>query len=606
MSLHKKINSVIFVICIMFVSEYCRAQNLNQDLLIAKQLENSGRIEEAQHYYEKLYKEKPDNIVIFSRFRDFCIRIQAYNRALELIKVRKEKGDHNPDHDLFAAQIFYRQGKQIEALNLWNKILKDYPKRRSIYYKVASSMAKERLLEEALDVYKMGRKKFKDNDLFALNVVSIYEALLNYNKAAEELLEYLKKHPDQGKLVESKIFRFSRGRRAVREVTECLRSAVKKEPRNFQLRKLLMDFYIETEQFENGWNTALKLFKLYPDNKKNILLQFGKKVFTAGSPFMAEKAFRAVLESNRDIPAVKQEVYYNLARCLEVQKKFEDAVVFYRKVSQDSRNFLISIEAEFKEADILKNNFYKFQESADLYESLIKKSLNRKQKVAAHLNLGECRTAAGRLDEAEIIYKNIFADTEKRKDKFWIRSLVKLSELYYLMCKFDKSLEYLDRLTVKNIDPGFMDEESLNDGLKMKMFIKNNLRYNKKGLKIYAEAELFVRERKFDKALVCLDSLLSLYPDEAITAYGLFQKGIIQIETEDYKAALNSMKRIYTDFPLSRLADRALERSGWIYQNRGKPKRAQEQYETLLREFPGSLLKEEVRLRIRNIEKENR
>ena len=76
------------------------------------------------------------------------------------------------------------------------------------------------------------------------------------------------------------------------------------------------------------------------------------------------------------------------------------------------------------------------------------------------------------------------------------------------------------------------------------------------------------------------------------------------IELNLLKTGLASFDTLLARFPEHLLADRALERTGWILEKEGNKKAAFQRYERLLTIFPYSLLRDEVRERIRRLEKE--
>ncbi len=592
---------VVFIFFSLFLPSSSFTQSLNQKLNIAKQLENHGRFQNAQEFLEEIYQNHPDNVVVFLRYSNILMKTQSYGTLLTLIDEKEKQGDINPDYTLLKARVFYRQGKYTQAMQIWNSILQKFSQNRTMYYKVASSMINERLLEEALQVYLLGRKKINNEDLFTLNIVNIYEALLHFKEATEELTQYLNNHPKSYNTVEAKLYRFKGSDQIITTVSTCIKKAIKKQPENTVLKELLIKYFIETECFQEGWNTAQRFFPTNKQKNENILFMFAEKAYEAGSPVMAEKAYKKILKADTIFIPVEK-VYYGLAQTMEAQDNNKQAVEYYNLIYVNQRKSPYAVQAMLKKARILKDELNEFNNAEVLYRSLINQSLNPQQHYTSRFSLGECLIAQGKIEKAEKIYLEAAEEYTTHRNKFWIKAIVALGRIFYLNGKFDKSIEYLGKLSTQDIDEKYLSEESLNDGLELRMLIKQNLKDSPKPLRLLARAEYYEEQREYTKAIAFLDSIFSDYTESNIVQYGLLKKGSILIKLKQFKQSIKTFENFLAQYPSDKLTDRALERIGWVYQKEGKTKLAVKYYENLLINFPASLLKEEVRLRIRSIE----
>lgn len=595
--------STFFILSIIIVSlpSSMRSQTLEQQLQLAQQLEQQGRIQSARDLLESMYKKHPQNFVVCSRYTDILMKTQSYTKLLSVIAEKEELGNINPNYLLLKARVLYRQGNYEGALHTWNEVLRKYSRDRSMYYKVASSMIKERLLEEALQIYLEGRKKLKDDNLFRLNVVNVYEALLNFQKATEELIEYLTYHPGRYKVVESKLLRFRGPDRIVTTVSGVMRKAIKKQPENTRLKELLLKYYIETEHFQEGWDTTRKFFPADKKNNENMLFLFAENAYRAGSPEMAEKAYKKILKADSIFMPVEK-IYYRLGQTTEAQKRYEKAVEYYTLVYSNHNKNPEAVQAQLSKARILKDHLLDFEQAETLYRSLSKQSLKPEALYDCRYSLGECLTAQGKIDQAEKIYTQAAEAFAEEKNHLWIRAIVSLGRMFYLKENFEKSLEYLNQLSSYDIEEKYLSENSLNDGLNLRMLIKQHLKDSPEGLRLLARAEFYEEIKQYNQAVATLDSLIQDYPESNLNQYSLLHKGNIFISLQQFKKSINTYQNFLQEYPSDQLTDRVLERLGWIYQQLKKDKQAVTYYENLLTNFPYSLLREEVRLRIRTIE----
>ena len=74
------------------------------------------------------------------------------------------------------------------------------------------------------------------------------------------------------------------------------------------------------------------------------------------------------------------------------------------------------------------------------------------------------------------------------------------------------------------------------------------------------------------------------------------------MEMNDLKNALIPFKTLSVKLPKHVLADYALERCGYLYEALNDPKKALEQYDRILTNYPHSLFTETARKRIRYLE----
>jgi len=595
---------IIFVlILIVCIPSLIGAQSLNQQLDIARKLENQGRIQDALELMETLYNNHPENASVFSRYASVLMKSRHYTKLLSLINEKEERGRSIPDNTILKARVIYRQGRYDQAMQAWNSLLRKYPQNRIMYYKVASSMINERLLEEALQVYLEGRKTLNDNDLYSINIVNVYEALLKFEKATKELLQYLEHNPKRYAVVEAKLHRFKGSSQIVSTVSASIKEAIKKQPHNKQLKKLLVRYYIGAEYFQEGWDAARKFFPSDKKENENILFLFAENAYKAGSPAMAEKAYRKILQADSILIPVGK-IYFGLAQTLEVQKKYEKAIQYYDLASEKLKNSSAALQSRLQKAGILKEVLNEFEKAEKTYRSLISQPLNPQQLYNCHFSLGECLIAQRKIKEAEETYLRTANEFSEEKNTYWIKAIVSLGRMYYFKGEFDTSLTYLNQLSSTDINEEYLSEESLNDGLELRMLIKQNFRKSKKPLRFLARAEYHVEMREYEKAVAVLDSLIEGFSDSTLIRYGLFKKGRVLIQLQKYKASIDIFEDFIERYPADKLTDQAMERAGWVYQKVGNPEKAVAFYENLLTNFPHSLLKEDVRIRIRSIEEE--
>ena len=76
---------LVFFSLLLIIPRDSSAQNVEQQLRLAKELERSEQWEEVKDVYEALHAQAPDRIDVFHSYKEFCLRRKDFGRALELI-----------------------------------------------------------------------------------------------------------------------------------------------------------------------------------------------------------------------------------------------------------------------------------------------------------------------------------------------------------------------------------------------------------------------------------------------------------------------------------------------------------------------------------------
>ena len=598
--------SVGCIIVMFFFTPSGMTQDINQALRLARDLERMGQWDQAREIYEGLYRRKPEHPLVLNRLKDFYMNTRDYERAKVFIEERRNKQPKDPSLDIYIAQIVYKTGKPEEALNLWQKVLDRYPKRVSVYQMVASCMMVERLLDEALDVYLLGRDRIGKTDQFALHLANLYGARMEYKKATEELLKYWEIHPKQFAYIEGQILRYPRTERVVREIVKPIEKTIASHPKDLNIRRILVSIYLRAGRYREGFKATREMEQLSVGQKQGeALFRFGQDAFRFGAPKEAEKAYLEILDAYPNFSS-KDRILFGLAQSYEAQEMLPEAVETYQRVFDEFMKSPLARQSLYRKGLVQKDELFDLSGAAATFQTLIEKFPSTHEGEEGRLELGRCAIVQEDLDRAETIFKKALEFAAKRRGSSWVRARVYLADVAYFRGRFEEAASLLDELISEEMESKAMQDPILNDGLELRIFIEEHLKQSSEALGIFARAELLERQRKYKMSLEVLDSLLSQWPDDPIAADGLFKKGEIEIRLEKFQDGLSSFQALRNRFTNHILADRAVERVGWVYEKRGKPKKAMEQYETLLVEYPQSFLVDEVRRRIRRIEKERK
>jgi tetratricopeptide (TPR) repeat protein len=602
----KMFKRILLGLCVFFLCATGFGQNLNQSIQAASELEKAGKTEEALWLFENLFTQYPENAIVFSRFRDFCMRTQEYDRVLELVKARRIVAPDDPGLDVTEAHVLFKQGNRERALKTWRDILNRYPAQIRVYQLTAEAMIQERLLDNAVEVYLLGRRRIKQKDLFALNLINLYTAQIEYGKATRELLLYYETHPKQTSLLENQLRRFPKTDKVVQEVTEPLILAIEKNPSDLRLRRILVMFYLYAERYDKSMKAALDLEAVTPKKKQGeMLFQAARLAFQAGSAQEAIPIYQTLLSHYPDF-RIKDEARFGLAQCYETLGMIQEAIEVYHQTANISQNPSLAARALYRIGMLYQSQF-NLQEAQKIYLNVIDAYPFTREYIYSRLALCECWIGLGDLEAAQQVIQEVlneFPRHRRAQDPLWIKARIRMADLLYLKGAFQESLELLKETTGSHLKALSLQEPDLNNGLMLQIFLGEQLKKNPEPLKFLVRGEKWVRMHRWQDARSALDSLSVQWPNQPAAVHGLFRKGEVLIRMELYSHGLANFDTLIARYPSHLLADRALERTGWIYEQMKRKKKALERYEQLLVQYPQSFLADEIRGRIRRLEKE--
>jgi len=143
-----------------------------------------------------------------------------------------------------------------------------------------------------------------------------------------------------------------------------------------------------------------------------------------------------------------------------------------------------------------------------------------------------------------------------------------------------------------------------NDALNLSLQINDHTAFDSTGnaLKMYARADLLIFKEEPEKAVITLDSIDKVYPNNNLGNDILMAKARIFIQKKEYQQAIVPLKKIAEDSKFDLWADDAVFMLGDIYENHLADKAtAQTWYQKIISDYPSSLWVNEARKRFRII-----
>ncbi len=125
------------------------------------------------------------------------MHLKRYEDAVLLVRGRLAASPADITLLSLLGTIYYRSGREAEALEAWDRAIAAYPSSAAAYRAIASTMIESRLLDRAAAVYRRGREACHDPALFVMELAQLSVVMMDYRTATEEYVRWLLENPSQ-------------------------------------------------------------------------------------------------------------------------------------------------------------------------------------------------------------------------------------------------------------------------------------------------------------------------------------------------------------------------------------------------------------------------
>ncbi len=590
------------------------AQAQQEQLLrLARSYEQMDQYARAIEIYERLWNSDPQNMAYYYGLKQNLIALQRFDAALAVVqKMQSLRPSVNLDAD--AGDIYYKMNQPDRAAEIWQKALESHPQNPAAYQSVAAAMIANRMYDEAIQVYEKGQSTLKNKNLFMIEIINLYRARMDYNRAVSLYLDYLELNPDQYPFVEASITDFANDPEVVPEIEKTLLDRIATNKKNLALRHLLAAWYIRTANYQ----AALQEFSLIDDyflsqspkdEKKigNELYGFAQDALADGAYPYAIQAFTLLLSRYPNSP-YELNARFGLASASEQAGDYATAAEKYREIAANYRqkNPLLVKQSLFRLGEMELERLNNPAAAEGYFSEVVKIPPVQGITFEAMFRMADCYIRQDQLSKAQNWLQQL-RDRYSTAEYVQTRAQFKLGQLEFWQGNFEGALKRFS--TIQHEPMGIGNDQAgyyLNDALDYMMFINEN-KSQGDGLKKYASASLLVEQKQFARALdhfyelVRSDSLGPLLDDAWLRI------GELEFQLGRYQQALSALQTLIQKQPQSVHCDLAQKMIGEIYEVGLRDfAKAQQAYEVVLTSYPSSVLLEEVRKRIRGLEKGNR
>ena len=569
-----------------------------RQLQAARALETMRRYEEALRVYREAYKVAPEHREVLQGLDRTLSKLGRFDELVDLLKKAIQRAPKDGYFRMRLGEVLYDAGQPNEAEQWWDSMVVVGADHRHNYTLVAREYLQRGDAQKAMETYRKARAHFGERSLFAKQIADLSAATRDFASAASEYLLYLEEQPSRADLVRELLSGFPRDRETIEGVTEVLKEAVLQAPKYVEWQKLLAEYYLMTDRPWEAWDGMLSMVDRGSANE-TLFLQWAERVARQGDPALGTKVYQEVIArfpKSRQMPRM----ILGLARAQEASGEYAEAVASYRRLADEVPHTTAWSEALYRMARIERDKLGNVDAALGLFQKLAERpeqaphlrSGQAPFAVEAAFEMAECLLIKGDLEGASEIYKRM--SRQAKEPSVREEALFRWAEITFLRGDFEEAVKLSEAL-IRTFPEGMF----VNDALKLAVFLEENGE-PEEALVLFAQAQWRRRQREFEEAEKLLDRLAEAFPTAQVRDDALFLSSALSMDKGAYPEAIERCRELIERYPDSPLAPEAQQRIGRIYDEAlREPNQALVEYERVLSDYPGTLLEDEVRRRIR-------
>jgi len=600
----KKIGYISFLFLVLLVSVNHASAQKDQDNQIALQYYRNAEYDKAAVIYKRLY-ESSHSSTYFLYYLNSLTYLKKYDEAERLIKdqIKFNKSDLSIQVEL--GYIYKLEGQDSKSKSTYNSIVKKIDADQFQISQVANAFIAKREYEFAQQVYEQGRKLFKGNYGFQMELAQLYYYQRNYAKMISEYLDLLQVSEQYLQTVQNRLQNavYSDIDNSLKEILkEALLQRLNQNPDVTVFSELLVWLYVQDKDFEGAFIQAKALdMRMHEDGHRLIALA---RIATDNQDFdVAVQSYQYVINKGKNLEyfyEARNEMLSVMFKRIELglDTRNED----FGRLEQSYITTLQELGTNAETVDMVKDlahlqAFYlnKTANAQLLLENAVNmRGVDPMKSGEVQLELADVYLLEGNVWDATLAYARV--EDKNQQNPIGSEAKFRKARLAYFIGNFDWARAQLDVLKAST------SKLIANDAAYLALFIYENSGWDSTeiALETYSRADFLHYQKKDSLAILTLDTLLANYPEDALADESWFMKGEILRKEGKYTDAEQAYQMVISHFYSDILADNAMYALADMYQHElNEPNKAMECYRKILMDFSDSIFTIEARKQFR-------
>lgn len=580
--------------------------------MLAEAYEQQGNYAKAIEIIEQLYKKESQNPNYFNKLVNLYIFSKNFESAIKLLESRINMFPQDPNNYGQLGSIYYMMGDYSKAKEIWETPLKKVDRNNLAFRIIANYAIERRAFETAIEILKKGKANSDDPTVYAFDLGELYSLTMQYENAATEYCELLKKNPNLYSTIEAKIFSFINKPEALPQTINVV-SDYKSQDAAFKM--LLAKLYVEDKKFDKAFELYKEVDKSQNSNGQ-LLLDYANFLFNEEENLLAKNVYDYVLKNssdNRIIPSAK----LGLTKTLEAlvlkdfrklnpewkpyyatiflnEEKTKDILAAYKEVIDLYKHSEVAIESRYRSALIL---FYVNNIPAQAIEQLNEITNLYPTSLyfpKALIELGNIYLYSGQIELAKEKYLSVQSSNRVFEDDRNLAA-IQLAKIYASEGNFNLAIQTAGKVTqnIKN--------DITNDALELSLIL-NTAKNDSSNLLKFFKAEILTEQKNFTSAREIYDEIIQSPQAFVLHSICKIRSAEMDLAINNYPEALRKLGLIVDEEEKNIYSDKALYLTAKIYEYGVTDiSKAIDSYQKLLSKFPKSIYLDEARERIQHL-----
>lgn len=574
----------------LFISATALAQND----IIAKEYFKKGEFEKAAATYEKLYKKSKNTKHLVQLVKSYQ-QLEQYTKAEQLL-TNKINNHTIPPLFVELGYNYQLQKDTINAKKQYNLAINAVAENPNNAFGVGNAFQSLSLLNEAVKTYEKAMFLRPDFN-FDMQLSRIYGEQGKIDKMFNSYLNFAERNTSYIPTIKRAISDFI--------------SENPKNTNNIHLKKLLLKksqqapniiwnnflswLFIQQKEYNKAFIQEKAIYKRELENlnkidelasiaSKNKMIGIAKTIYN----FIITTSQIEIEKLNAHLNLLTLEIENSKKKDYNaIQNKFLDLFNTYGK-TENTLNLQITY------AHFLAFYLNEKQEAITLLKKALNMNLSKYQFAAVKLELGDILVLQEKFNEALIYYTQI--QRNLKNSPLAQQARFKIAKTSYYKGDFkwaESQLKVLKSSTT---------QLTANDALQLKLLISDNKPEDslQRALKSYAKADLLAFQNKKEDAISILNSILENHKTEAIIPQALLKQAQLHEMLLNFENAKINYETLIKNYPDSILVDDALFALANIYNEQlAQPNLAKPLYEKIIFNHADSIYFVEARKKYR-------
>ena len=605
---------IFLLLTLVCISSYSQQVQLlgpssNQTLTTEKlaiQYYEQKAFEKANIYFDELFNKSAENW--FSYYYKSLLAIKDYSKAEKITKKFLKEDKNNTFLYVRLGQIYKLQNNEKKEKEFYDKAIKELIAFPPYVQNLATAFVEAGQYTYALDSYQKGRNATPEYPYY-FERAEVFKAMNDLKSMINELLDALEFKESDIELVKINLqnslgYNEETGGFKNPLLKEELQKRIQKNPDKIAFIEFLIFVQLQQKDFYGAFIQSKSLDKRLNED--------GQRMYELAKLFVTNKQW-SVSKQCFDYIILKgpSNLFFDASTIDKLSVEF----LSLTESSLTQREAFISLEVNLLKAnekyknsylssglikDIASLKAYYLDKSSEaiilLEDYLLNNSLEIQLKAELKLMLADIYLISGEIWEASLLYSQVEKDF--KYEAIGQEAKFRNAKLSFYAGDFAWAKSQADVLK------GATTKLISNDALDLSLIISDAIAVdtNEAPLKLFACADLMIRQHKYEEAIVKMDSINLLYSSNTLGDDIYFKKAQIYMIQKKYKDVESMYKNILEYYPNELYADDAQFKLGELYEYYLSDKeKAKQIYQELLLNFSGSTYAVDARMRYREL-----